>query len=478
MAHPGRALALGFVALAVFVLVAVAVGRAPDMAAARQAPAVLRGLARLPSAARGPIAAALARDAPGSFLQRGELTASHGVSGEEFGESVAISGNTIVVGTPNYVDPATNVEQGAAYVFTKPASGWAHVTQTARLTAARGQSEELFGACVSISGDTIVVGAPFRAVGGHAGQGVAYVFVKRAAGWRSATPAAELTAARGATDQFFAESVAVSGATIVAGVPGGTVGGHALQGAADVFTRPASGWSGSLTERAVLRAADGLPGDALGDSVAISGATIVAGADRHAVAGAADAGAAYVFVEPARGWTSATQTAELTAPAGAAGDHLGEAVAVSGATVLAGAPGRAVGGNAAQGAVYVFARPASGWGGPLSEAAELTAADGAKDDALGRPLAISGDVVVAGSRFTEVANSIDQGAAYVFARPAAGWVSATQTAELTAADGATGDSLGRAVAVSGGTVVVAAPDHRVGRKLAQGAVYVFISTPI
>ncbi len=456
-------------------VVAAAVAHAPAGAAARQAPAALPALARLPPAARGPIAAALAREDPGSFLQRGELTASHGLSGEEFGESVAISGNTIVVGTPNYVDPATNVEQGGAYVFTKPASGWAHVTQTARLTAAEGQSEELFGACVSISGDTIVVGAPFRAVGRHAGQGVAYVFVKPAAGWRNATPAAELTAAKGATDQFFAESVAVSGATIVAGVPGDTVGGSALQGAADVFTRPASGWSGSLTERAVLRAADGRPGDALGGSVAISGDTIVAGADRHMVAGAANAGAAYVFVKPVRGWASATQTAELTAPAGAAGDHLGEAVAVSGGTVVAGAPGRAVGGNAAQGAVYLFARPASGWGGPLSETAELTPADGAKGDALGRPLAISGDVIVAGSRFTEVAKSIDQGAAYVFSRPAEGWASATQTAELTAADGATGDSLGRSVAVSEGTIVVAAPDHRVGRKLAQGAVYVFVA---
>jgi len=119
------------------------------------------------------------------FIQQGEVTASHGLSGEEFGESVTISGRTIVVGTPNYVVASANREQGAAYVFTMPASGWANATQTARLTAAKGQSEELFGACVSATGNTIVVGAPFREVGKHTGQGAAYVFVKPASGWRT-----------------------------------------------------------------------------------------------------------------------------------------------------------------------------------------------------------------------------------------------------------------------------------------------------
>ena len=407
------------------------------------------------------------------FIQQAEVSASHGVSGEEFGESVAVSGRTIVIGTPSYVVASDNREQGAAYVFTRPASGWANATQTARLTAAKGQSEELFGASVSVAGDTIVVGAPFREVAKHTDQGAAFVFVKPASGWRNATPTAKLSAARGAVDEFFGESVAISGRTVVVGAPSHRVGKNAMQGTADLFTRPASGWSGSLTQKAQLTAADGHADDALGSSVAISGNAIVAGADRHAVGKNVDQGAAYVFVKPASGWANATQTAELTAGNGGANDFFGEAVGVSGNTIVAGAPEHEVDRNAGQGAVYVFVRPASGWGGALSQAAELTASDGAKNEVLGRSLAVSGNVIATGARFREVGKSTDQGAVYVFVKPSSGWANATQTAELTASNGATGDSLGRSIAVAGATIVAGAPDHAVGRNLAQGSVYAF-----
>jgi trimeric autotransporter adhesin len=407
------------------------------------------------------------------FIQQGEVTASRGVSGEEFGESVTVSGRTIVVGTPNYVVASDNREQGAAYVFTMPAPGSANATQTARLTAAKGQSEELFGASVSIAGDTIVVGAPFREVARHTDQGAAYVFVKPASGWRNATPTAKLTAAGGAVDEFFGESVAISGRTIVVGAPSHKVGKNAMQGTADVFTRPASGWSGSLTQKAQLTASDGQADDALGISVAISSNAIVAGADRHAVGKNADQGAGYVFVKPALGWTNATQTAELTAGNGAASEFFGEAVGVSGNTIVAGAPEHQVGKNAGQGAVYVFVMPASGWGGALSQKAELTASDGAKNEVLGRSLAVSGNVIATGARFREVGKSTDQGAVYVFVKPSSGWANVAQTVELTASNGTTGDSLGRSIAVAGDTIIAGAPDHAVGRNLAQGSVYAF-----
>lgn len=121
----------------------------------------------------------------------------------------------------------------------------------------------------------------------------------------------------------------------------------------------------------------------------------------------------------------------------------------------------------------MFVRPASGWGGALSQTAELMASDGAKNEVLGRSLAVSGEVIAAGARFREVGKSTDQGAVYVFVRPGSGWADATQTAELTASNGTTGDSLGRSTAVAGATIVVGAPDHEVGKNLAQGAVYVF-----
>jgi hypothetical protein len=421
------------------------------------------GIESLPAAAR-------------SFVQQAELTASHGTRGEELGESVAISGNTIVVGTPNYAT-SSGVEQGAVYVFTKPASGWANATQVAVLTARRGQPEELFGHSVSVSGSTIVVGAPFREVGKHTGQGAAYVFVRPAGGWRDATQTATLTAAKGEAHEFFGEAVAVSGNVVVSGAPSRAVGPNARQGAVDIFRKPAAGWKGAMTQSVQLTASDGRANDALGISVALSGRTIVAGADLHSVDAHAGEGAAYVFVRPVFGWRDATQTTELTAEEGVPGELFGHSVALSGATVAVGAPYREVGGVAAQGAVYVFVRPASGWSGPVGQAAELTASDGAKNELLGRSLAVSGNTVVAGASSREIGRNAEQGELYVFAKPASGWANVAPVAELTAANGATGDSLGRSVAVSGDTVIAAAPDHEVRHALAQGAVYVFMARP-
>ena len=124
-------------------------------------------------------------------------------------------------------------------------------------------------------------------------------------------------------------------------------------------------------QEAELTASDG--GGGLGASVAISGTTIVAGAPGHTVDGHAQQGAVYVFTEPASGWADATQTAELTASDGAASDFLGVSVAVDGATVVAGAPGAASG----KGAVYVFSEPAGGWSSG-TQTATLTASDGAQ----------------------------------------------------------------------------------------------------
>jgi hypothetical protein len=186
-------------------------------------------------------------------------------------------------------------------------------------------------------------------------------------------------------------------------------------------------------------------------------------------------GAAYVFVKPRSGWKTDTQTAELTDEQGEAGELFGHSVAASGGTIVAGAPYRTVGKNAMQGAVDVFRRPASGWAGSLTQAAELTVADGSEHEALGRSIAIWGGAIVAGADFREVGKNAEQGAVYVFVRPSSGWANATQADELIAANGTTGDSFGRSVAISGNTIVAGAPDHEVAANLGQGAVYAFVA---
>src|SRR5206468_890273 len=116
---------------------------------------------------------------------------------------------------------------------------------------------------------------------------------------------------------------------------------------------------------------------------------------------------------------------------------------------------------------------AGGWAS-ATETARLTASDGAAVDQLGTSVAVAGDTVVAGARFDEVGSNSDQGSAYVFVRPAGGWASATETAKLTAADGAAGDELGFSVAVAGDTVVAGAEGDDVGSNSNQGAAYVFV----
>ena len=161
-----------------------------------------QALAGLPAAEQQAISAAV-----------GQLTASDGATGDDFGVSVSISGNTVVVGALRSADNS----QGAAYVFTEPASGWANMTQAAKLTASDGAANDYFGDSVSISGNTVVVGACNATVGANGGQGAAYVFTEPGSGWTNMTQTAKLTASDGAADDDFGDSVSISGNTVVVG---------------------------------------------------------------------------------------------------------------------------------------------------------------------------------------------------------------------------------------------------------------------
>ena len=407
------------------------------------------------------------------LIQDAELTAADGGLEDDLGDSVAVSGSTIVVGAPQHTVNGHS-EAGAVYVFSKPASGeWESATQTAELTASDAAENDALGVSVGVSpsGSTITAGASRH--GGEAGA--VYVFEKpTSGGWKNATQTAELTVAGGAAPDQLGHSVAVSGSTIVAGAPGEM----SYQGAVYVFTEPVSGvWENSSTPAAELTASDGAADDSL-DAVAISesGSTIVAAAAGHKVGGDVKQGAAYVFSEPASGgWKTATQTAELTAGDGAANDELGAvAISESGSTIVAGAAGHKVNGVSEAGAAYVFTEPLSGnWETTSTPTAELTATDAGPADFLGGSVAVSGSTIVAGAAFHSTGGHHWQGAAYAFSKPASGnWENATQTAELTAADGAAGDELGWTVAASGTTIVAGATGRMISGNNDQGAAYV------
>jgi trimeric autotransporter adhesin len=160
------------------------------------------------------------------------------------------------------------------------------------------------------------------------------------------------------------------------------------------------------------------------------------------------------------------QLAELTAANGTASAFWGYSVAASGNTVVVGSPNATVGSNANQGAVYVFVKPSGGWAN-MTQTAVLTASDGAAGDALGSSVSIYGNSIVAGAPQAAIGKNLAQGAAYVFIQPSGGWVNGTQKAKLTASDGIEDSALGMAIAVAGNTVSVGAPYQ-------AGTVYVYV----
>ena len=350
------------------------------------------------------------------------------------GTSIAIAGNVIVVGE-DYGSRAT--------VFVMPKGGWENMVQTAILRASDETSCGVFGYSVSMSGNTIVVGDPQNYCTGH--PGAAYVFVEPAGGWSGTlTETAKLTATDAVSGDAVGYSVSIDGNTVVAGAPNQAN----YIGAAYVFVKPANGWT-NATQTAKLTASDSNQ-DVLGISVSISGSTVVAGA----TGGNLGAGAAYVYAEPAAGWTNATQNAELTASDGQSADNFGCSVSISRQVVAVGANRS----NQAQGAVYMFVEPTGGWTS-TTQTAKLTAASGFPSDELGSSVATNGSFVVAGAPYySNSANDLTslyfhEGAAYIFVKPASGWANQTQaTAKLTGSDARFGAYFGTSVALQGTTV--------------------------
>jgi hypothetical protein len=405
------------------------------------------------------------------FVQSAKLTASDGAEDDYFGRSVAISGDTVVVGADRD-DIGGNAYQGSAYVFVRPQGGWTDMTESAKLTASEGAAGDLFGQSVAIGGDTVVVGAQYDSTGGNANHGSAYVFVRPQEGWMDMSETIKLTASDRTGFDYFGSSVAIDGDTVVVGADHDEIGGNAYQGSAYVFVRPVGGWIGTLTESAKLTASDGAGYDFFGQSVAISGNTVVIGADHDEIGVNTWQGSVYVFEQPQGGWTDMTERAKLTASDGAEDDYFGRSVAISGDTVVVGAVFGDIGGNADQGSAYVFVRPQEGWM-DMTQSAKLTASDGAWGDEFGQSVAIGGDTVVVGAYVDDIGEHVAQGSAYVFDRPQEGWLDMTQSAKLTASDGTGGDFFAVSVAIDGDTLVVGAYGGAIGGNDWQGSAYVF-----
>jgi hypothetical protein len=180
-------------------------------------------------------------------------------------------------------------------------------------------------------------------------------------------------------------SVSISGNTVVAGAPLDSVDGNFGEGATYVFVEPPGGWA-SMTETAKLTASDGVGGEFLGWSVSIDGNTAVAGAINAPTGTAVPLGAAYVFTQPESGWADATETAKLTSSDTESADFFGSTLSISGGTVVVGALGHTVGSNPGQGAAYVFTLPAQEQIANLENAVSALVSAGTLNPSLGQSL--------------------------------------------------------------------------------------------
>lgn len=394
------------------------------------------------------------------LTQLAELSASDGTRKNQLGLSVAISGNTVVVGAPGAND-GHKQGAGAIYVFTKPTNGWGNMTQTAKLTCANGTTSIACGSSVAISGNTIVTngGDPVLV------QNVLLVFAEPTDGWRNMTQTAELTVTdQGSFDGGF-NAVAISGNTIVAGTELSSVFGT-QEGEAYVYVEPANGWV-NMTQTAILSPSDGGSSYHFGSAVAFTGNEAVIGADDANN----DIGGAYVFVEPAGGWVNMTQTAKLTASDGIPVDFFGFSVAISGSTVVVGAPYEDIGSHSEQGGTYVFVEPTTGWQ-DMTETAKLTTSTGGTGNLFGYSVSASGNSVLIGAPNVRIGSNTAEGAAYIFQQPPTGWVTTAQPAAKFSA-GTQGSNFGASVVLEAATAVAGAPTGVTGGTKSTGKAYVF-----
>ncbi len=386
-----------------------------------------------------------------------KLTAFDGTANDWFGRPVAISGDTVVVGAERDDDKGSN--SGSAYIYKRIASGkW---VLAKKILASDGAANDWFGRSVAISGDTVVVGAEGNDVKGN-DSGSIYIFDRNEDGSDNWGEVTRIVASDGAALEGFGRSVAISGDTVVVGAEFDDDNGSS-SGSAYIYEYEHGGAIGKWVLVKKILAFGGAANDNFGSSVAISGDTVVVGAQFN------DSGSAYIFDRNEGRPNNWGEVTKILASDGAAGDRFGRSVAISGDTVVVGAYlDDDKGSNS--GSAYIYDRNNGGphnWG----EVEKILASDGAAGDSFGLSVAISGDIVIIGASEDDDKGN-DSGSAYTFDRNEGGLDNWGEVKKILASDGAAGDSFGCSVAISGNTVVVGAyRDDDNGS--ASGSVYIF-----
>ncbi len=353
--------------------------------------------------------------------------------GDAFGHGVAVSGDLVVVGSPSNDDDGAS--SGSAYVF-DAISG----DQLRKLTADDATAGDLFGGDIATDGQTIVIGAYGNDENGP-DSGAAYVFDAV-----SGVQLHKLMADTSTPDDYFGVSVAVDGGTIVVGAHGIDNGDNP----GEVYVFDAT--TGALVHKLVPD--DLAPLVSYGSNVAVSGDVVVVSSTGDDDAGVSS-GAVYVF-DAATG----ALRFKLTADDAAAGDRFGGGLAVSGTTIVIGAPGDD-GVDFNTGSVYLFDATTG------TQIDKLMADDLQRDHSFGTGVATDGESIVVGVGRDDD-NGFLAGAAYLFS------IAGEQIQKITASDGVSFSFFGAGnVAVDGDVMVVGARMGASCEVLETGAAYIF-----
>ena len=403
--------------------------------------------------------------------------ASNLEAGDQFGSSVAISGNYAIVGT-GLEDGSSNgtADSGAAYIFEFTAGGW---NEKQILRASNLEGGDQFGGSVAISGNYAIVGARLEdgsSTSTEFNGGAAYIFERDtiSGNWIEKTI---LRASNLDGNDYFGISVAISGNYAIVGArseDGSSTDTGVNSGAAYIFERDGSG---NWTEKIILRASNLEAGDYFGQAVAISGNYVIVGA--YGEDGTSNftesSGAAYIFERNA-GSGNWTEKTILRASNLGSNDQFGGSVAISGNYVIVGT--QLEDGSSNQftnsGAAYIFERDGSGnW----TEKSLLRASNLGENDRFGNSVSISGNYAIVGARIEDgtstSATTNDCGAAYIFERDGSGNWAETKILRASNLEGS--DFFGQSVAISGNYVIVGAQleDGTSNGTADSGAAYIY-----
>ena len=359
-------------------------------------------------------------------------------SGDNFGESISLENQTMIVGSPRDDNVVVDEDDergptGAAYVFRKRSGRWEHIT---KLLPHDAKDSDDYGYAVAIDAGIAVIGSPDHYAGGPL-SGAAYIYVKKGEKWLKQ---AKLIDKLSSAEDEFGYAVAITNDTAVVGSRQSDRRGINA-GAVYVYKSRTDGKGETRWDKqATLTSGDPAIGAQFGNAVAIDEDTIIVGAHRMDDDGI-DSGAAYLFARKSDVWN---QQAKITGQDLATGDLFGYSVAIDGDLTIVGAHGT----DQEAGAAFVFARENATW----RQQAKLKANDPTPGDAFGYSVAIHQQTVVIGAPKNDVAGT-DAGATYVFIKQGDQWI---QQAKLIAADAAIGDQFGIAVATDEDTAVIGA----------------------